>query len=301
MRLAVTGRTGQVVTALCEAAAGRDDLTVVPLGRPQFDLAHPGNLQAALRELAADVVVNAAAYTAVDQAESEFEVALAVNGAGARAVAEAAAALALPIIQISTDYVFDGSKTTPYVETDPVAPVNAYGRSKLAGEKAVAAAQPDHAILRTAWVYAAEGKNFLRTMLRLAATRPELAVVADQHGAPTYAPDIAAAVIAVARNLVARRADAGLRGVFHMSGGGETTWAGFAGEIFRLSAARGGPSAAVRPITTAEYPTPARRPMNSRLDCSKLARVHGVVMPEWRDALARCMDRLASTKQDQVT
>ena len=292
MRLLVTGRSGQVVRALVEAGADRPGLTVLPLGRPGLDLAAAGDLASLFRAHAPDVVVSSAAYTAVDQAESEPNLAFAINRDGAGAVAAAAAALAVPVIHLSTDYVFDGTGTAPYREGDPTRPLSVYGRSKLAGEAAVAAAQPDHAILRTAWVYAAEGKNFLRTMLRLAASRPEIGVVADQHGAPTLASDIAAAVIAVAGNLVAAPDRADLRGTFHMAGSGETTWAGFATEIFRQSAARGGPAAAVRPITTADYPTPAARPANSRLDCSRLAAIHGVAMPGWREALAQCMDRL---------
>jgi dTDP-4-dehydrorhamnose reductase len=293
MRLVVTGLTGQVVSALVEQGAGDPDLVVLPLGRPQLDLADPSAVESVLRGLKPDAVVSAAAYTAVDKAETETDLAMQVNGAAAGAIAAAAAALGVPVVHLSTDYVFDGTKPAPYVETDPVAPVSVYGRSKLAGEQAVAAAQPDHAILRTSWVYAAEGKNFLRTMLRLAADRPELSVVADQRGAPSYAPDIAAAVVQIARNLVAEPGRPDLRGVFHMSGGGETTWAGFAEEIFRQSAARGGPSAVVRPIATADYPTPAARPANSRLDCGKLRTAHAVALPDWQDALARCMDRLS--------
>jgi len=224
----------------------------------------------------------------VDKAEEEEALATTINGEAAGALAQAAADIGVPILQISTDYVFDGTKATPYVESDPVAPVNAYGRSKLAGERAVAAANPRHAILRTSWVYDGCGKNFLKTMLRLAETRDELGVVADQIGAPSYAPDIADAVIAVARNLVAD-ADARRAGVFHMTGGGQTSWAGFAQEIFRLSAQAGGPSARVRDIATSDYPTPAKRPANSRLNCDRLAATHGARLPDWRDALARCI------------
>lgn len=292
MRLVVTGLTGQVVSALVELGAGVPDLVVLPVGRPQLDLANPSDVEGVLRQLRPDVVVNAAAYTAVDKAESEADLAMQVNAAGAGAVAAATAALGVPVVHLSTDYVFDGTKPAPYVETDPVAPVSVYGRSKRAGEEAVAAAQPDHAILRTSWVYASEGRNFVRTMLRLAADRPEVTVVGDQQGAPSYAPDIAAAVAGIARNLLVEPGRADLRGIFHMCGGGATTWAGFAEEIFSLSAARGGPAAAVRAITTAEYPTAATRPANSRLDCGKLKAAHGVALPDWRDALARCMDRL---------
>lgn len=292
MRLLVTGRVGQVVTALSERAG--DNLDIIALGRPELDLAAPGDLASLFAPHRPDAIVNAAAYTAVDQAEKEPELASAVNGAGAGAVAAAAKTLGVPVIQISTDYVFDGSKPTPYVETDPVGPVGAYGRSKLAGEQAVAAATDNHAILRTAWVYAAEGKNFVRTMLRLAADRPELAVVADQRGCPSYAPDLADAIVRVAQALVTHPERGDLRGVFHMSGSGETDWASFATEIFAISKAHGGPATAVRRISTADYPTPARRPSNSRLDCTKLHSVYGIPMPDWREALARCMSRVES-------
>jgi dTDP-4-dehydrorhamnose reductase len=292
MRLVVTGLTGQVVSALVELGADDADLVVLPVGRPQLDLAAPSGVEELLRGLKPDAVVSAAAYTAVDKAETEADLAMQVNGAGAGAVAAATAALGVPVVHLSTDYVFNGAKPAPYIETDLVEPVSAYGRSKLEGEKAVAAAQPDHAILRTSWVYAAEGKNFVRTMLRLATDRPEVLVVADQQGAPSYAPDIAAAVVKVARNLLAQPDRPHLRGIFHMSGGGETTWAGFAEDIFRQSAARGGPTAAVKPIATTDYPTPAARPANSRLNCKKLRSAHGVALPDWREALARCMDRL---------
>ena len=286
MRLLVTGRDGQVARALRAGAGG--DREIVALGRPALDLSRPDGLAAILAREKPDVIVNAAAYTMVDKAEQEEALATVINGEAAGALAKAAADLGVPIIQISTDYVFDGAKAGPYVECDPVAPVNAYGRSKLAGERAVAAASPRHAILRTSWVYDGEGKNFLKTMLRLADTREELGVVADQIGAPSYAPDIADAVAAVACNLAAD-GDARRAGVFHMTGGGETSWAGFAREIFRLSAQMGGPSARVREIATADYPTPAKRPANSRLNCDRLAATHGVRLPEWRDALQRCM------------
>ena len=292
MRLLVTGLKGQVVTALMERAAADSTLTVLPVGRPDLDLAAPGDLAERFRAHAPDAIVSAAAYTAVDQAETETQLAFAINRDGAGAIASAAAKLGVPVIHLSTDYVFDGTKATPYVETDPVAPTSAYGRSKQEGEEAVSAATADHVILRTAWVYAAEGKNFLRTMLRLAATRQEIGVVADQHGTPTYAPDIAAAVVQVARNLRAEPTNGDLRGVFHMCGSGEATWASFADAIFRESSARGGPSAIVRPITTADYPTPACRPANSRLDCSRLRSRHSMTLPHWTEALTRCMDRL---------
>jgi dTDP-4-dehydrorhamnose reductase len=289
MRIVVTGRTGQVISALVGAAAVAPEVTALAVGRPDFDLGEPETILRMLRRLEPDIVVNAAAYTAVDRAESEHELAMKINGLGAGAVAAAAAALAVPVIQLSTDYVFDGAKPSPYVETDPVCPVNAYGESKLAGEQAVAKSNKNHAILRTSWVYAPRGTNFVSTMLRLAAGQPEVRVVADQHGAPTYAADIATGILTVARNLLADKDNPALRGVFHMTGGGAATWADFATAIFAESASAGGPSARVVPIATADYPTPARRPANSRLDCEKLAQFHGVRLPDWRDALARCM------------
>ncbi|RDJ25414.1 dTDP-4-dehydrorhamnose reductase [Bosea caraganae] len=292
MKIVVTGTNGQVVTALRARAAAIPGIALVAIGRPELDLADARAASAAIRALAPDIVVNAAAYTAVDQAESEPELAMAVNGAGAGAVAAAARAAGAAIIQISTDYVFDGTKTAPYLEDDPVGPISAYGRSKLAGEETVAAANPDHVILRTAWVYAAHGKNFLRTMLRLAETRDELSVVADQQGCPSYAPDIADIVLGVAQRLRDKPQEAAMRGVFHLAGAGETSWAGFAEEIFAQAAGRGLPHARVRPITTADYPTPASRPANSRLSGDKLKQVYGLAMPDWRDALGRCMDEI---------
>lgn len=290
MRLLVTGRSGQVVTALRELAG--DGLAVETAARPDFDLENPINAAAIIARVRPDVVVSAAAWTAVDLAESEPARARAANVDGPAALAAAAAAHAIPIIHLSTDYVFDGTGTGAYREDDPVAPNGVYGATKLAGERAVASAHANHVILRTAWVYAAEGKNFVRTMLRLAADRDEVGVVSDQIGNPTYAPDIATGIVAVARRLVAAPDQAALRGTFHMAGAGETSWAGFAEAIFSGAARRGGPSARVRPIATADYPTPARRPANSRLDCSRLAAVHGIRLPAWPDALDRCLDSI---------
>ena len=291
MRLAVTGRDGQVARALVEAGPTLG-IDVAAVGRPELDLALAETVLPALSAARPDIVVNAAAYTAVDQAETEPERANAVNATGAGAVAVAARAFGLPVIHLSTDYVFDGEKAAPYTEEDPTAPASVYGRSKLAGEKAVTAASPDHVILRTAWVYSSSGKNFVRTMLALAANRNEVRVVADQRGCPTYAPDIAVAVLAVARNLLNSPGDSRLRGIFHLAGSGETTWAEFAEAIFDSGAAKGGHRPAVIPIRSVDYPTPARRPKNSRLDCAKLARVHGVQLPEWRVSLKACLDRL---------
>jgi dTDP-4-dehydrorhamnose reductase len=202
-----------------------------------------------------------------------------------------------PVIQISTDYVFDGTASRPYREDDATGPLGVYGASKLLGEEAVADSNPDHAILRTAWIYSPFGKNFVKTMLRLAADRDEIGVVADQVGSPTGALDIADGVLAVARNLLERPQERALRGVFHMAGGGFASWAEFAREIFSVSARLGGPAARVRPIGTADYPTPARRPANSRLDCAKLAAIHGVALPPWQTSLETCIRRLVGDGQ----
>ena len=291
MRIAVTGRSGQVVSSLIErgASAGHE---IVPIGRPELDLADADSVVRSLAAAHPDAVVSAAAYTAVDKAEGEPDLAHAINAGGAAAVARTAADLNVPLIHLSTDYVFDGESDRPWTEADGTAPTGAYGRSKRAGEEAILDAYGGgSAILRTAWVYSPFGSNFVRTMLGLAATRDEIAVVADQIGNPTSALDIADGVLQVADNLAADR-DPALRGVFHMSGRGEASWADFARAVFAASAARGGPSAEVKAIGTSDYPTPARRPANSRLDCTKLAETHGVVLPDWREALPPVVGRL---------
>jgi dTDP-4-dehydrorhamnose reductase len=293
MRIVVTGRQGQVARALSEAGTALG-VEVITLGRPELDLAEPETIEPVLRAASPDAVVNAAAYTAVDQAEREPEIASKINKAGAGAVAAAAKALRVPIIHLSTDYVFDGAKTSAYVEDDPVAPTSAYGASKLAGEQAVVAANCDLVILRTAWVYAPYGKNFVRTMLALAETREEVRVVADQCGCPTYAPDIADAIIRIAYNLLKDRSDPRMRGIFHLAGTGETTWAGLADAIFEYLVGSGRRRPTLIPIPSAEYRTPARRPANSRLNCAKLASIHGIKLPHWQDSLARCLERLMS-------
>jgi dTDP-4-dehydrorhamnose reductase len=293
IRIAVTGRHGQLARALTEAGP-QLGVTVLPLGRPELDLAAPETIGATLNAAVPHIVVNAAAYTAVDQAEQEPEKANAINATGAAAVAAAAHALGVPVIHLSTDYVFDGLKSAPYHERDEVAPAGVYGASKLAGERAVAAIAFDHVILRTAWVYAPYGKNFVRTMLGLAQTRDEVRVVSDQLGCPTYAPDIAAAIIAVVRELVNKPDDPQLRGVFNLAGSGETTWADFAAAIFSFLAGKGMRTPVLTPIASADYPTAARRPPNSRLDCGKLARVYGIKLPVWRSSLSDCLERLTS-------
>jgi dTDP-4-dehydrorhamnose reductase len=299
MRIIVVGKEGQVARSLAERARHHGAQAVL-VGRPKLDLADPSGIEDALIETGGDVVVNAAAYTAVDQAESDPELAEAINGIGAGVVAGAATAMNVPVIHISTDYVFDGTAEGPYREDDPVSPLGVYGASKLLGEEAVAAEAENHVILRTAWVYSPFGKNFVKTMLRLAGEREELGIVADQHGSPTSALDIADGIIAVSRNLLDRPEDRSLRGLFHMAGTGFTNWAEFATEAFAVSARYGGPSAKVRPIATADYPTPAKRPANSRLDCTKLKETHGVVLPPWRLSLESCVKRLIEEARKEV-
>lgn len=288
MRIAVTGRVGQLVTSLRERAGG---VEIVSLGRPQLDLLDRASVLRALAEKEPDVIINAAAYTAVDKAEEEADVAMRVNAGGAAFVAEAAASLEVPLLHVSTDYVFDGRLDRSYREDDPTGPTGAYGRSKLAGEEHVAAIHRDHAIFRTAWVYSPFGANFVRTTLRLGETRSEVAVVADQLGNPTSALDIADALIAIAARL-AVDPDPALRGVFHLSGQGEATWADVAEATFAAASCLGRPSVHVRRITTAEYPTPARRPANSRLDNTKLRERFGFSLPQWRNSLASCVERI---------
>lgn len=290
MRIVVTGQSGQVVLSMLERAPF--DIEIVPLARPTLDLSKLSTIAPAIAAARPDVIVNAAAYTAVDRAESEPELAMLINATAAGRIAEVAADLDVPVIQISTDYVFDGAGDRPYREDDPVGPVSAYGVSKLAGERAVAAATANHAILRTAWIYSPFGSNFVKTMLRLAEARKEIGVVADQVGCPTNALDLADAVCAVARNLVGHPGEPGLRGVFHVAASGEAAWADFAEAIFAERERLGGDPVRVRRIATADYPTAARRPANSRLDTAKLAAVHGVSLPQWRTSLTGCVGRL---------
>ncbi len=279
----VTGGTGQVATAL-GAAAG-----TVLVGRPEFDFDRPETLATVFAASRPRLVVNAAAWTAVDAAEAEPEAAMRANRDGPAALARLCADAGIPIVHISTDYVFDGDKGAPYVEADPPSPTGVYGRTKLAGEAAVLAACPQAIVLRTSWVYAATGKNFVRTMLGAARKTDRLRVVADQRGCPTSAADLAAAILAIA----ARLEDSwrpGFGGVFHAAGTGETTWHGLAVAVFEQAARHGQPKPEVTPIATADWPTPARRPADSRLDCARLGRVFDIRLPDWRPSLDRTID-----------
>jgi dTDP-4-dehydrorhamnose reductase len=291
MRIVVTGREGQVVQSLLEKASRRSDLEVIALGRPELDLAKPEAVRSVVEALEPDLVVSAAAYTAVDLAEDEAELAFAVNAGGAQAVAEAAKACGVPVIHISTDYVFAGDASEPYVETDITGPQGVYGSTKLEGERLVAQANPKHIILRTAWVYSPFGKNFVKTMLKLAETRDALSVVSDQWGNPTSALDIADAIIHVADHIAAVP-DFSAYGVYHLVGTGDTNWSGLARSIFSESAALGGPTATVTDITTADYPTKAVRPANSRLSTAKFQEVFNWSAPHWQSSLHDVVARL---------
>jgi dTDP-4-dehydrorhamnose reductase len=281
----VTGGTGQVASAL--AAAGGNATRIV--GRPTFDFDRPETIVATLRTTAPWLVINAAAYTAVDAAEDDPEAAYRANRDGPGALARLCAAADIPFIHISTDYVFDGTKRAPYIETDATHPASVYGASKLAGEQEVLAIWPRTIVLRTSWVYAPAGKNFVRTMLRVGAERDRLRVVADQRGCPTTAADLADAILAIAARLRGGWQDS-YAGVFHAAGTGETTWHGLAVATFEEAARFGARTPVVEAITTADYPTKATRPADTRLDCGKLAAVFGVRLPDWRGSLARTID-----------
>lgn len=289
MKLLVLGAGGQVGTELRRARLP-SGMMLTALDRAGLDITDRAAIDAAIRRERPDLVVNAAAYTAVDKAESDADAAFAANAAAPGHIAEACAKAGIPLIHISTDYVYDGSKIGPYVEGDPINPLGVYGSSKAQGDAAVAAALAEHVILRTAWVYSAHGGNFVKTMLRLANERPSLRVVADQHGAPTAAADIAAAVIAVAARIGAGE---GRWGVFHFTGAGTATWHEFAEAIVAMA----GKTVPVAAIATADYPTPARRPANSVLDCAKIAAAYGIAARPWRDALADVVAELGGADQ----
>jgi dTDP-4-dehydrorhamnose reductase len=285
MRILVTGRNGQVATALLERGADRPDVQIVAMGRPELDLEDAASVGRAITAARADAVVNAAAYTAVDKAEQEAEKAFAVNRDGAAAAAAAAAKLGIPFVHLSTDYVYPGDKASPYVESDATGPLGVYGQSKLAGEMAVGQAHPSPLILRTSWVYSPFGANFVKTMLRLAKDRPVLSVVDDQWGNPSSALDIADAILRILPAL-------GQGGTYHLCGSGDVTWCGFARGIFEASRALGGPCPEVKAITTADYPTAARRPANSRMSTAAFKARFGFAPRDWREATAETVARV---------
>jgi dTDP-4-dehydrorhamnose reductase len=290
MRMLVLGASGQIATALCEAGA-RAGAQVAARGRPTLDVTRIDTIVDEIAQTRPDLVVNAAAFTAVDKAETQCEQAFLVNETGASNAALAAADAKLPLFHLSTDYVFDGSSGVPYRETDSAVPGCVYGKSKLAGENAVRTNCPGALILRTAWIFSAHGQNFLRTMLALARDKEEIAVVRDQIGSPTFAGDIAEAIVMLAR-IVVSNPPSGL--TLHMASPDGASRFELAEEIFRRAKMLGQPTARVKPVSSVEFPQPAQRPANSRLSSEKLERLYGIRLPAWRDGLARCMSNLAS-------
>ena len=329
MRIAVIGRNGQVATELARHCP--PDCTMMCLARPDMDLAHPKAAADALRSVDVDVVINAAAYTAVDKAEAEEDLARAINAEAPAALARVAAERGIPFLQVSTDYVYDGSGEAPWQPDSPTGPLGAYGRTKLAGDLGVIAAGGPHAILRTSWVFSAHGGNFVKTMLRLGRAqaakrspgeggeRAKLTIVADQIGGPTPAADIASALLRMAEKMVTHPRSSSPKGdsatqrssspkgdsaiqrssspkgdsatqdsIYHLSGAPDTSWAGFAREIFRQARI----DCAVEDIPTRAYPTPAQRPANSRLDCTGLTETFGISRPDWREGLGRVLQDL---------
>jgi dTDP-4-dehydrorhamnose reductase len=285
MRILVFGTTGQLARELLRRAP--TGVTLTALGRDRADLVDPAACADAVAATEADLVINAAAHTAVDQAESEPALADTVNGTAPGAMAAAAARRGLPFLHVSTDYVFDGSGTTAWREDDPVAPLGAYGRSKLLGERLIAEADGDAVILRTAWVFSAHGKNFVKTILRIGAEREQLSVVDDQRGGPTAAADIADALFTIARAFAEGR---GRPGTYHFAGAPTVSWADFAESIFAASRLPRKP--VVNRIPASAYPTPAQRPANSALDCSRILETYGIKQPDWRKSLSDVLREL---------
>jgi dTDP-4-dehydrorhamnose reductase len=291
----VAGKSGQLARCLSDAAAMRN-LPMVTVGRPELNIENREGIDRVMAAVAPSAIVNAAAYTAVDLAEAEPGRAFAVNCVGAALLADAAARRGIPFIHVSTDYVFDGSKRSPYREDDIPAPLSVYGLSKLASETAVFKVCPYAAVIRTSWLYSPYGNNFVRTMLRLSETQLMVRVVDDQRGTPTSAAHLAEAILAIVTRLGSATGcnDAG---IYHLAGEGETSWHGFTAAIFASLARRGRGVPRLQAITTAEFPTPARRPKNSCLDSSKAERIFGVRLPSWRSSLEECLDQLEIPKE----
>lgn len=292
MKILVTGSHGQLARSLAERAAEFSGLSLTAIGRPDLDLEVPGSADALIRRLSPDVVVNTAAYTDVDGAEEQQVRAHRINGEAAGEVASAAASAGAAIIQISTDYVFDGSYSRPYDEEAPVRPINAYGRSKLAGEEAVRDANPDHLILRTAWIYSPFGHNFVKTMYGAAEERDELRIISDKRGSPTSALALAEAILKVAEGW--RQGERiGQGETYHLAGSGEASWYEFAREVMASRARLGLRVARLVPILASDWPMRAVRPAYSVLNCGKFTRDFGFVLPQWQASVAHVVERLA--------
>ncbi|WP_339742477.1 dTDP-4-dehydrorhamnose reductase [uncultured Maricaulis sp.] len=297
MKLLLIGRNGQLATEILKQA-GQHDVTVHALSRNELDLSEPQRVVEVLSAVGdVDIVLIAAAYTAVDKAEADHETAFRVNAESVREIGRFCNQRNLPLIHVSTDYVFDGSREGyAYQPGDPVAPTGVYGASKLAGERALAETHAQSVIVRTSWIYSPHGHNFVKTMLKVGADRDELRIVSDQHGCPTSAADLAAALLSVARRVLEDPVPE-CWGVFHFCGAGATSWFGFSREIFDLAARRGFNSPRLVPVSTAEYPTPAKRPANSVLDCARIGEIYGISPRPWGEALAETIEVLMNSAQ----
>jgi len=284
----VTGGSGQLATSLLQIGGNR----IIRVGRPEFDFDDPATIASIIAVHRPTVVVNAAAWTAVDLAETEVDGATRANKTGPEALSRACAEQDIPFIHVSTDYVFSGDKGSPYIESDPVTPQTVYGRTKAEGEAAVLAANPQSIVLRTSWVYAPHGKNFVKTMINAGAKNPKLRVVGDQFGNPTSADDLAEAILAIIEHIDREGWQDAYRGVYHASGSGEASWHGLAVAALEAAQKHGQTMPEVEAIRTQDWPTPARRPQDSRLDCTKLKDVFGVSMPFWRESVDRTVATL---------
>ena len=292
MKIMVTGTQGQVVTSLVEIARN-GPLDLVAVGRPDLELLKPATFKKSIDTVKPDLLVNAAAYTEVDKAETDRDSARLINSEGPGELAALCHALGIPLIHLSTDYVFDGTKDSPYLESDPVNPLGVYGLTKQAGEEAVISATPHHIILRTAWVFSPFGRNFVRTMLKLATTQKHINVVNDQTGSPTYALHLAKAILSICEQVYAPGGRENW-GIYHVAGRGEASWYEVACEIFRILAGNGYRIPETTPVPSSAYPTPVDRPANSRLDSGKLNDVFSIQLPDWRCGIASCLAKLLS-------
>lgn len=296
MKILIVGASGQLAQSLLESGNSSKN-QLVALGSPDLDVTDANSVRAAFDLVRPDITINAAAYAAVDAAEENIDLAYAVNREGPRKLAENCARLDIPLIHCSTDYVYDGSSPRAYVEDDPIAPLGVYGTSKAEGDAAVQSTTAKHIILRTAWVYSPFGRNFVKTMMNLASTKDELNVVDDQCGSPTYAPHMADAMLSIIENITDPGVIEKPWGVYNLAGSGDATWFEFACQILDDLQELGGPEVRVTGISTEQYPTPARRPKNSRLDCRKLKDVFGIEIPHWRKGTSQCVERLWQLEQ----
>ena len=298
-RILVVGQSGQLATALRHCAASQPDLSFDFIGRPAIDLTDTAGLRRIIINRAPDLIINAAAYTAVDQAEVETDIAYQINADAVIELGHIAAELDAPIIHVSTDYVFDGKASGLYSENASTGPIGTYGQSKLAGEIGLAAATPAHIIVRTSWVYAPYGQNFMRSMLKLGRDHNELSIVSDQIGSPTSADDLAAAIISIARKVLTSAAPEPFYGIVNVCGTGIASWYDFARHIFKCATEQGYRAPVLAAILTSDYPTPARRPENSRLDTTRLSRVFCLELPDWTSSVARDVRILMDAKDQK--